>query len=137
MHSSFPWCFSTYHCCESSYQVQDQQIHISFLKLDRTEKIMAPLKPHWAQPSHPDIQEVIFGEDGEFSSKSQSKVAVAPFGVFADMSSPPCTVVQESSYASVQIGQNRHILLNSDLLYMNHSCEPSLVSPSQPLLVSS
>lgn len=89
---------------------------------------MAPLKPHWPQPSHPDIQEVVFGEEGEFSSKSLSKVAVAPFGVYANMTSPPCTVVEKSSYASVQIGQDRHILLNSDLLYMNHSCEPSLVS---------
>lgn len=87
-----------------------------------------PLKPHWQQPSHPEIQEVIFGTAGEFSSKSVSKVKVAPFGVFADMSFPPCTLVEKSTYATVQISRDKHIMLNSDLLYLNHSCEPSLVS---------
>lgn len=90
---------------------------------------MAPLKPHWPQPSHPDIQEVIIGSDGgEFSSKSVSRVAVAPNGVYARLTFPPCTFVDESSYATVQVGPDRHIHLNSDLLYLNHSCEPSLVS---------
>ncbi|KAI6780299.1 uncharacterized protein J7T54_005401 [Emericellopsis cladophorae] len=36
---------------------------------------MAPLKPHWAQPSHPDIQQVIVN-DAEFTSKSLSKVTI-------------------------------------------------------------
>lgn len=89
----------------------------------------APLKPHWHQPSHPEIQQVVPGADGgDFSSKSLSKVRVAPFGVFADMTFPPCTLVGASTYATVQISRDRHILLNSDLLYLNHSCEPSLVS---------
>lgn len=90
----------------------------------------APLKPHWHQPSHPAIQQVVLGgaDEGDFSSKSLSKVRVAPFGVFADMTFPPCTLVAASTYATVQISRDRHILLNSDLLYLNHSCEPSLVS---------
>lgn len=86
------------------------------------------MKPHWQQPSHPEIQQVVFGNAGDFSSKSVSRVQVAPFGLFADMSFPPCTLVEESTYATVQISRDRHILLNSDLLYLNHSCEPSLVS---------
>lgn len=90
---------------------------------------MAPLTPHWTQPSHPDIQEVVFGKDAtDFSSKSLSKVAVAPGHLYATLTSPPCTFVEDSSYATVQAGRDRHILLNSDLLYLNHSCEPSLVS---------
>lgn len=88
----------------------------------------APLKPHWQQPSHPEIQQVVFSNAGDFSSKSVSRVHVTPFGLFADMSFPPCTLVEESTYATVQISRDRHILLNSDLLYLNHSCEPSLVS---------
>lgn len=88
---------------------------------------MAPSKPHWQQPSHPDIQEVIIN-DGDFASKSLTKVAVAPFGVFAGLTFPPCTVEEQPTYATVQIGRDQHINLNSDLLYMNHSCEPSLVS---------
>lgn len=88
---------------------------------------MAPLEPHWQQPSHPDIQEVIINE-GDFSSKSLSKVAVAPFGVYANLTMPPCTIETQPTYATCQIGHGKHVSLNSDLLYMNHSCEPSLVS---------
>lgn len=89
----------------------------------------SPLKPHWPQPSHPDIQEVITGpDDGSFSSKSVSRVALAPFGLYAALTSPPCTFTPQSTYATVQVGRDRHVLLNSDLLYLNHSCEPSLVS---------
>ncbi|KAK8107179.1 Histone-lysine N-methyltransferase ash1 [Apiospora kogelbergensis] len=91
---------------------------------------MAPLKPHWKQPSHPDIQEVIINEH-EFTSKSLSKVSLPAFGLYAKMSFPPCTRVNgdEPTYATVQYGKDEHLDLNSDLLYINHSCEPSLVSP--------
>lgn len=88
---------------------------------------MAPLTPHWTQPSHPDIQEVVIGKEGDFSSKSLSKITVAPLALYAELTSPPCTFVEESTYATVQAGRNKHILLNSDLLYLNHSCEPSLI----------
>lgn len=88
---------------------------------------MAPLKPHWDQPSHPDIQEVIINEH-EFTSKSLSKVSLPPFGLYAKLAFPPCTLAEYPTYATVQIGPNKHLDLNSDLLYINHSCEPSLVS---------
>jgi hypothetical protein len=88
---------------------------------------MAPIKPHWVQPSHPDIQEVIINE-AEFTTKSISKIALPPFGLFAKLEFPPCTVAAEPTYATVQMGRDRHLDLNSDLLYINHSCEPSLVS---------
>jgi hypothetical protein len=88
---------------------------------------MAPIKPHWSQPSHPDIQDVIVN-DAEFTTKSVSKIALPPFGLFAKLEFPPCTVAAEPTYATVQIGRDKHLDLNSDLLYINHSCEPSLVS---------
>ncbi|KAG6015976.1 hypothetical protein E4U43_004406 [Claviceps pusilla] len=87
---------------------------------------MAPLTPHWQQPSHPSIQQVIINND-EFTSKSLSKVALPPFAVYAKMTFPPCTVAEEPTYATVQMDKNRHLNLNSDLLYINHSCEPSLI----------
>jgi len=87
---------------------------------------MAPLTPHWAQPSHPDIQEVLVDE-AEFGTKSISKISLPPFGYFAKLAFPPCTLADEPTYATVQIGPDQHIHLNSDLLYINHSCEPSLV----------
>lgn len=88
---------------------------------------MAPIKPHWDQPSHPEIQDVVINP-GEFASKSLSKVALPPFAVYAKLSFPPCTVVPEATYATVQMSKDQHVMLNSDLLYINHSCEPSLVS---------
>lgn len=90
----------------------------------------APLKPHWVQPSHPEIQEVLIGNNGdsEFTTKSISRVDLPPFALYAPMSSPPVTPAAAATYATVQVGRNQHINLNSDLLYINHSCEPSLVS---------
>ncbi|KAG8156782.1 hypothetical protein KVR01_013387 [Diaporthe batatas] len=87
---------------------------------------MAPLKPHWTQPSHPDLLQVIVSE-AEFTSKSVSTTAAAPFAVLAKLSFPPCTLAKSPAYSTVQIGRNRHLELNSDLLYLNHSCEPSLI----------
>ncbi|KAB5582510.1 hypothetical protein GE09DRAFT_1211153 [Coniochaeta sp. 2T2.1] len=86
----------------------------------------APLTPTWTRPSHPDIQEVIISDSG-FTSKSLSKISVAPFGLYAKMSFPPCTEADNPTYATVQFGRDEHLNLNSDLLYINHSCEPSLI----------
>lgn len=88
---------------------------------------MAPLTPHWTQPSHPDIQDVIKASETEFLTKSFSKVALPPFAVYAKMSFPPCNLADEPTYATVQCGKDKHLNLNSDLLYINHSCEPSLI----------
>lgn len=85
-----------------------------------------PIQPHWHRPSFPDRQEVREGES--FGTKSYSKVELPPFSVFANMSFPPCTKETVRTYATVQIARDEHLNLNSDLLYINHSCEPSLVS---------
>jgi hypothetical protein len=89
---------------------------------------MAPLTPTWVQPSHPAIQEVQHASDGSFTTRSLSKVSLPPFAVFAKLAFPPCTEASEPTYATVQMGKDKHLNLNSDLLYINHSCEPSLVS---------
>ncbi|KAK1247065.1 hypothetical protein MKX08_000867 [Trichoderma sp. CBMAI-0020] len=86
---------------------------------------MAPLKPYWKQPSHPDVQEVVVS-GADFMTKSLSKVTVPPFGLFAKFEFPPCDVADKATYATVQMGKDKHLNLNSDLLYINHSCEPSL-----------
>ncbi|KYK55366.1 hypothetical protein DCS_07329 [Drechmeria coniospora] len=87
---------------------------------------MAPVTPHWRQPSHADIQEVLVNQT-DFTSRSLSKIALAPFAVYAKLRLPPCHATREPTYATVQIGRDRHMSLNSDLLYINHSCEPSLI----------
>ena len=90
---------------------------------------MSPLKPSWKQPSHPEIQQVIVS-DADFMTKSVSKVSLPPFGLFAKLEFPPCEVAAEATYATVQMGKDKYLTLNSDLLYINHSCEPSLVGQS-------
>jgi hypothetical protein len=85
------------------------------------------VKPFWAQPSHGEIQEVRYASGG-FMTKSYSKIHVPPFGLFAKLEFPPCTKAEEPTYATVQMGRNEHLNLNSDLLYINHGCDPSLVS---------
>lgn len=85
------------------------------------------VKPFWAQPSHGEIQEVRFASGG-FMTKSYSKIHVPPFGLFAKLEFPPCTKAEKPTYATVQMGRNEHLNLNSDLLYINHGCDPSLVS---------
>uniref|UniRef100_A0A8H7N2A5 Post-SET domain-containing protein n=1 Tax=Bionectria ochroleuca TaxID=29856 RepID=A0A8H7N2A5_BIOOC len=86
---------------------------------------MAPIVPHWHRPSHPDIQEVV-ENPAEYTTKSISRVALPPFSVFAKFDFPPCTTASEPTYATVQTGRDTHLNLNSDLLYINHSCEPTL-----------
>ncbi|RGP75870.1 post-set domain-containing [Fusarium sporotrichioides] len=88
---------------------------------------MAPLTPHWQQPSYPDIQEVVVVNAQEFTTKSISRVSLPPFSVFAKFDFPPCTPASEPTYATVQTGRDTHLSLNSDLLYINHSCEPTLL----------
>ncbi|RFU25403.1 hypothetical protein B7463_g10943, partial [Scytalidium lignicola] len=88
---------------------------------------MAPLTPHWAQPSHGDIQEVVMTSPTEFTTKSLSKISLPPYGLFAKLNFPPCTVASEATYATVQMGKDSHLDLNSDLVYINHSCDPSLI----------
>ncbi|CAL3973576.1 unnamed protein product [Diplocarpon coronariae] len=90
---------------------------------------MDPLTPHWKQPSHPDIQIVVPpASPSDFSTKSLSRIAVAPHGLFARFEFPPCTWTDRPTYATVQTAEGEHLNLNSDLVYINHSCEPSLVS---------
>ncbi|KAK3950434.1 hypothetical protein QBC32DRAFT_346527 [Pseudoneurospora amorphoporcata] len=87
---------------------------------------MAPVKPHWVQPSHPDRLHLIANE-AEYTSKSISKIALPPFALFAKLECPPCTPAEKPTYATLQCGRDKHLDLNSDLLYINHSCEPSLI----------
>ncbi|KAI6715647.1 hypothetical protein JHW43_001849, partial [Diplocarpon mali] len=98
---------------------------------------MDPLTPHWKQPSHPDIQIVVPpASPSDFSTKSLSRIAVAPHGLFARFEFPPCTWTDRPTYATVQTAEGEHLNLNSDLVYINHSCEPSLRFDTSPASLS-
>ena len=61
---------------------------------------------------------------GAFASASYSLVSLPAGAVFARITTPtPATV----AYSSVQASATLHIELNCDLVYINHSCAPTLI----------
>lgn len=81
------------------------------------------LPPAWKQPSHPGLIEVV-GSDKPFGSYAVSLVSLPAGAHFASMTS--CSFVNERTYTSVQASSDRIIELNSDLVFLNHSCDPSI-----------
>jgi hypothetical protein len=79
--------------------------------------------PAWVQP---DLTRLLRVEKnpGSFASRSISLVSLPAGSIFARISSPTPAVV---AYSSVQASRDLHIELNCDLVYINHSCKPSLV----------
>jgi len=59
-----------------------------------------------------------------FASFAQSRVNLPAGALFAHITT---ATPAKKAYSSVQTGPDTHIELNSDLLYCNHSCDPSLV----------
>ncbi|KAF2799184.1 hypothetical protein K505DRAFT_321336 [Melanomma pulvis-pyrius CBS 109.77] len=79
--------------------------------------------PAWVKP---DLSRLLRVEHlpGSFASRSVSLVNVPAGAVFARITNPtPATC----AYSSVQASRDLHIELNCDLVYINHSCRPSLV----------
>lgn len=75
-----------------------------------------------ATPTHPDRLHVVRSTKA-FDSSAHSLVDLPAGAVFARIdTATPGT----KAYTSVQTGPNTHIELNSDLVYCNHSCAPSL-----------
>lgn len=84
---------------------------------------IAPKAPAWQQPSHPNLIQVhnIPGTYNSYATSLVSLPAGAPFS--------PITgyfFIKERTWPSVEAPSGRHIDLNSDLFYVNHSCNPSL-----------
>ncbi|PSN75599.1 hypothetical protein BS50DRAFT_568204 [Corynespora cassiicola Philippines] len=79
--------------------------------------------PAWVKP---DLSRLLRVEHlpGSFASRSVSLVSLPAGAVFARISNPtPATC----AYTSVQASRDLHIELNCDLVYINHSCRPTLV----------
>ncbi|KAI8374163.1 uncharacterized protein BYT42DRAFT_575320 [Radiomyces spectabilis] len=74
--------------------------------------------------SHPGLFKIVRqGPPEAFSSKL---VTERPFEKGAVIVNLTGLTPGPKRYSSVQISENDHIELNSDLLYMNHSCDPSV-----------
>jgi len=76
------------------------------------------------QPTHPDLISVEKGV-GEFSARAVSLQSLPAGALFAKITGS--TRTGQRTYASVQTGESSDIELNSDLVYSNHSCDPSTV----------
>ncbi|OAL32810.1 hypothetical protein AYO20_07767 [Fonsecaea nubica] len=77
------------------------------------------------EPTHPSVIKVVY-RPGDFSSYSVSTTSLPPGALMARLTSPPLTYADKKRWSSVQVSENKHIELNCDFLYINHSCEPSL-----------
>lgn len=83
--------------------------------------------PAWVKP---DLTRLLRVEhlEGDFASRSVSLVDLPAGATFARISNPtPATC----AYTSVQASRDLHIELNCDLVYINHSCQPTLVFDMQ------
>ncbi|KAI9143672.1 hypothetical protein BKA69DRAFT_1018252, partial [Paraphysoderma sedebokerense] len=79
------------------------------------------------KPSHPELFRVVFGDNLRSFTYSSKLVTTRSFKkgeTIAKIAGYTQTNVKK--YTSVQIGPDCHIELNSDLVYMNHNCDPSV-----------
>ncbi|CEH13522.1 galactose-proton symport [Ceraceosorus bombacis] len=74
-------------------------------------------------PTHPGLLEVRF-EDGDFQSRAVAMKNYKKGETIADMSA--ATPSGSVRYSTVQVTEKDHIELNSDLVFCNHSCDPSV-----------
>ncbi|KAI1740536.1 hypothetical protein F4680DRAFT_465159 [Xylaria scruposa] len=83
----------------------------------------AGLLPAWVNPDLDRLM-VIKKVEGDFRSWAESLVDLPAGAVFARITG--VTAVSLPSWSSVQAGRNLHLELNSDLVFVNHSCAPTL-----------
>ncbi|ORY69151.1 hypothetical protein BCR35DRAFT_308172 [Leucosporidium creatinivorum] len=87
-------------------------------------------------PTHPDCFRIQFADEGEFNSCLKTERAFAAGETITAITN---TLPGVKAYSSVQVlpdppipgssqdpSKCRHIELNSDLLYVNHSCDPNV-----------
>ncbi len=75
-------------------------------------------------PTHPALFRVKFAP-GSYNSCLLAERDYAAGETICPMDA--ATFTEEIRYSTVQVGAQRHIELNSDLLYCNHSCNPSVI----------
>jgi hypothetical protein len=83
--------------------------------------------PAWVKPDLTRLLRVEH-QEGDFAARSVSLVDLPAGAVFARISNP---TPAKCAYTSVQASRDLHIELNCDLVYINHSCRPTLVFDMQ------
>ncbi|CAL5869895.1 uncharacterized protein PFLUO_LOCUS4128 [Penicillium psychrofluorescens] len=84
---------------------------------------LTPATPAQPAPTHPDRLRVNRSPKA-FASGAYSLIDLPAGAVFAQITNP---TPGKKAYTTVQTGPDTHIQLNSDLVYCNHSCAPSVV----------
>ena len=84
-----------------------------------------PDKPAWQQPRHPNLIQV-HTVPGTYSSYATSPVSLPAGALFSSITNH--FFFGHRTWPSAESPCGRHIDLNSDLFYANHSCQPSLES---------
>ncbi|OJJ64575.1 hypothetical protein ASPSYDRAFT_84577 [Aspergillus sydowii CBS 593.65] len=82
----------------------------------------APASTTSPPATHPGLLRVVRSPKA-FASGAISEVSLPAGAVFAKITT---ATPGKKAYTSVQTGRDSHIELNSDLVFCNHSCEPSL-----------
>ncbi|KAK5018914.1 hypothetical protein LTR16_001099, partial [Cryomyces antarcticus] len=93
----------------------------STLTMPSSEESFIPL---WVYPDLPKLLKLEKSAEA-FGSRAISLVSLPAGSLFARITT--AKPAPEKAYTSVQVSEKEHIELNSDLVYINHSCEPSLV----------
>ncbi|KAL5409964.1 hypothetical protein PMIN06_004934 [Paraphaeosphaeria minitans] len=83
--------------------------------------------PAWVKP---DLNRLLRVEhlEGDFAARSVSLVDLPAGATFARISNP---TPAKCAFTSVQASRDLHVDLNCDLVYTNHSCQPTLVFDMQ------
>ncbi|KAG0239868.1 hypothetical protein BGW41_007448 [Actinomortierella wolfii] len=74
------------------------------------------------QPTHPGLFEVVYSE-GSYNSRLVASRAYKKGDIICKVEG---TTPGPKKYTSVQVSKTEHIELNSDLVFMNHSCNPTV-----------
>ncbi|KAL2870716.1 uncharacterized protein BJX67DRAFT_378047 [Aspergillus lucknowensis] len=82
----------------------------------------APHLPSHPPATHPGLIKVVRSTKA-FASGAVSEISLPAGAVFAKITT---ATPGPKAYTSVQTGRDTHIELNSDLVFCNHSCTPSL-----------
>lgn len=86
------------------------------------------------KPTHPnDFKVIRQGSPEAFSSKLCAERAFSKGSVIAPLEG---LTPNAKRYSTVQISETKHIELNSDLVFMNHSCEPSTLMDVDRMVVT-
>src|SRR4051812_45455876 len=83
-------------------------------------------------PSHPSLCWVDFQSPKDFTSSLAATRAFAKGEIVAKIDR---AVPSPKRYSTVQISRDVHVELNSDFVYMNHSCDPSVYIDTARMII--